>query len=78
MPQEVALEKAKRQKKKKNYYKIMIITLPTVAHQVNNMTAADWVTAEVQFQSLAKHSGLKDLVLSQLQCRLPLQLRFSS
>ena len=56
----------------------MIITLPTVAYQVNNMTAADWVTAEVQFQSLAKHSGLKDLVLSQLQCRLPLQLRFSS
>ena len=41
---------------------------------VKNPTVAAWVTAETRVQSLAWHSGLKDLALPQLQCRLKLQL----
>ena len=44
---------------------------------VMNPTAVAWVTAEVRVRSLAWHSGLKDLALSQLQCRLKLWLRFN-
>ena len=44
---------------------------------VKNLTAVAWVALEARVQSLAQHSGLKDLVLLQLQCRLQLRLRFS-
>ena len=44
---------------------------------VKNLTAAVWVTVKVWVQSLARHSGLKDQVLLQLQCRLQLRLGFN-
>ena len=40
-------------------------TLPTVAQEVKNPTAASWVTVEAQFQSPGWHSGLKDPALLQ-------------
>ena len=42
-----------------------------------NLTAAARVTVEVWVQPLVWHSGLKDPVLAQLQCRLKLWLGFS-
>jgi len=51
--------------------------VPAVAQWVKNLTAAVWVAAEVWAQSLAQGRGLKDLLLSQLQRRLQLQLRFN-
>ena len=44
--------------------------IPTVALWVNNLTAAAWPTVKVWFGSSARHSGLKDLALSQLQLGL--------
>ena len=38
-----------------------------MAQWVKNLTAAIWVAAEAQVQSLAPCSGLKDLTLLQLQ-----------
>ena len=34
-----------------------------MVHGIENSTAVAWVTAEGQVQSLAWHSGLKDLAL---------------
>ena len=48
-----------------------------MAKWVKNLTAAAWVTAEVLVQSLAWHSRLKDLALTQLWFRLQLCLRFN-
>ena len=45
---------------------------------VNNATTAASVTAEVQVQALAWHSGLKDLVLPQLWHASQLWLGFDS
>ena len=42
-----------------------------------NPTAVAWVTADMQVQSPAQSSGLKDPVLPQLQCRSKLQLKFN-
>ena len=44
---------------------------------VKNQTAAAWVSAEVQVQSLTWDSELKDPVLPQLWQRSQLQLRFN-
>ena len=41
-----------------------------------NLTAVAEVTSETQVQSMARHSGLKDLVLPQLWCGSQLRLRF--
>ena len=49
--------------------------VPAVAQWVKNPTAVVWV-AETQVRSPTWSSGLKDLALPQLQCRLQLQLRF--
>ena len=51
--------------------------VPAVAQWVKNPTVAAQVTAEVQVQPLAQHSGLKDPVLLQLQSRSQLWLGFS-
>ena len=48
-----------------------------MAHGVKNLTAATWVTAEAEVSSPACHSGLKDLVLLQLQRRSQMWLRFN-
>ena len=48
-----------------------------MAQWVNSSTAAAPVTVEVQVQSLATQSGLKDLMLPQLWCRSQLWLRFN-
>ena len=40
--------------------------IPTVAQWVENPTAVAWVATEVQVQSPAHCSGLKDLALTQL------------
>ena len=40
--------------------------VPIVVHCVKNPTAVAQVIAEVQLQSLAQHSGLKDSALLQL------------
>ena len=50
--------------------------VPDVAQWVKNPTAMAQVTAEVQAQAPAQCSGLEDLALPQLQCRLQLWLRF--
>ena len=47
-----------------------------MAQWVKNPTAMAWVAEELQVRSLASHSGLKDLALSQLWCRSMLRLRF--
>ena len=44
---------------------------------VKNLAEAAWVTAEVQVQSLAQHSGLKDPALLLVWYRSQLQLGFS-
>ena len=44
---------------------------------VENLTAAAWVTAEVQVQSPAQCNGLKDPVLPQLWLGLQLWLGFN-
>ena len=44
---------------------------------VKNPPAAAQVAAELQVHSPTQHSGLKDLVLLQLQHGLQLQLRFN-
>ena len=43
--------------------------VPAVAQWVKNLTTVARVTAEAQVQSLAQHSGLRDLALLQLQLR---------
>ena len=43
---------------------------------VKNLTAAAWVTEEVQILSLVWCSGLKDPAFPHLWCRWQLQLRF--
>ena len=43
--------------------------VPAVAQWIKNLTAVVWVTAEVQAQFPAQSSGLKDLMLPQLQLR---------
>ena len=48
-----------------------------MAQWVKNLTALVQVTEEVQVQSPAWNSGLKDPVLLQLWHRLQLQLRFN-
>ena len=48
-----------------------------VAQRGKNLTAAARVTAEVWVQSLARHSGLKDLALPQLWHRSQLRLGFN-
>ena len=50
---------------------------PAVVWRVGNPTAAPWVAAEAWVQSPALHSGLKDPVLLQLQCRSQLRLVFN-
>ena len=48
---------------------------------VKNLTAVAWVAAEARVQSLARHSGLKDTALLQLQLRFdlwPRQLLYAS
>ena len=49
--------------------------VPTVAQWVKNPTAAAWVDVEMQIQSQAWHSGLKEPVLSPMQRRSQLWLR---
>ena len=49
--------------------------IPTVAQWVENPTAVAWVATEVQVQSPAHCSGLKDLALTQLWHRWQLWLR---
>ena len=44
---------------------------------VKNLSAMSGIVAEGQVQSPAQHSGLRDLVLPHLQCRLKLQLEFN-
>ena len=51
--------------------------VPTMAQWVKNLTAVAWVTVEVQVQSPAHCSGLKDLALPQLWHRWQLQLKFN-
>ena len=46
--------------------------VPAVAQWVKNPTAVAGIIAEVQVQSLAQHSGLKDLALLQLRFRFNL------
>ena len=58
-------KKRKRQKKKM----MQIMGFPTVMQWVKNSTAVAGVTAEVWVRSLAQSSGLKDLVVLQLQLR---------
>ena len=53
------------------------IGVPAVVQQVKNLALAAWVTVEVQVRSPTWHSGLKDLVLPQLQCQSQLRLRFN-
>ena len=48
-----------------------------MAQWVKNPTAVAQVSTEAQVQSLAWHSGLKDLELLQLHHRSQLWLRFS-
>ena len=48
-----------------------------MAQWVKNLTAAAQVAVELQVQSPAQHSGLKDLVIPQLQHRLQLWLGFN-
>ena len=48
-----------------------------MAQWVKNLTAVAWVTVEVQVQSPAHCSGLKDLALPQLWHRWQLQLKFN-
>ena len=55
-----------------------VIGVLTGAQWVKNPTAVAQVTVEEQVQSLAQHSGLKDLVLLQLQCRSQPWLGFNS
>ena len=55
-------EKIQCIKKEKKKTKTPQIGVPAVLPWVKNPTAAAHVFAEVQFQSLALHSGLKDLV----------------
>ena len=52
--------------------------VPAVAWLVKNLTAAALVATKAQVQSLAQHSGLKDLALLQLQHRSQLCLGFRS
>ena len=51
--------------------------IPTVVQQAKNVTVVAWVTLEVQVQSLAWHSRLKNPELPQLQRRSQLRLGFS-
>ena len=44
---------------------------------VKDPSAVAWVAAEGRVQSLAQHSGLKDLMLLQLRCRLQLWVGFN-
>ena len=44
--------------------------VPAMTQWVKNLTTAARVTVEVQVQSLDQLSGLKDLLLPKLQCRL--------
>ena len=53
------------------------LTVSAVMQWVKNLTAATQVTAEVWVQSPVQHSGLKYLVLPQLQLRSQLWLRFN-
>ena len=48
-----------------------------MAQWVKNPTTAAPVTVAAWVQHPARHSGLKDLELPQMGCRLQLQLRFS-
>ena len=50
---------------------------PTVVYWIKGPIAVVWVAAEVQVQSTAWHSGLKNLALPQLWHRLQLWLRYS-
>ena len=45
---------------------ILLCRVPAVAQCVKNPTAGAWVPSEMQVQSVAQSSGLKDLVLLQL------------
>ena len=51
--------------------------VPTAAQRVKNPRTAAQAAAEVQVQSPAQRSGLKDLALPQLRCRSTLWLGFS-
>lgn len=55
--------------------KMRISGVPAVIQWIKNPTEAAQVTAEVQVQSSAWHSQLKDAALPQLWWRLQLQLR---
>ena len=50
------------------------IGVPTVVQWVKNPTTVAQFSAEAWAQSLAQCSGLKDLVLLHLWCRLQMQL----
>ena len=65
-------QKAKKKKKSKKASR----GVPVVAKWVKNLTAGLQFTVEVRVQSLAQDSGLKDLLLPQLQCKSQLWLRF--
>ena len=52
--------------------------VPAMAQLVKNLTAEAWVAEAVWVRSPDQLSGLKDLALPLLWCRLQLQLRFQS
>ena len=60
-----------------NSLQSMFTGVPAVAQWVKDPTAVAQIAAEAKVQSPAQCSGLKDLALSQLQCRLQLWFGFN-
>ena len=66
MTKDILMTALINQKKKKKKKKTQELGVPAVLQWVKTPTAMAGVAAETQIQSLACHSGLKDLALPQL------------